>query len=84
MTQNTYNEMLKKSYDKKVFSYCDKGKFYVCEDIGQLPYQNGTLQHYIDSLVASYDNKIKDMEHNLENQSLAIKQLQNAIAILNK
>ena len=84
MTDRFFEELKEKSKNGIVFHVLKNNEWVVCENIGILPFLNDTLENVYTEDKNALNLKIEALEKRCEKQEAIIKELTNAIKILNK
>ena len=83
MDINTFNELKKKSYNKKVFLVMENGEQVIIEDLKDMPFLNTTLGIHLKGMDVFYKEQIKELQDKIDKQDKIIKELTSAIKTLN-
>ena len=84
MTQNEYNALIEASKTNDAFLVCKNKKYWVCQNVGLLPFNETTLANYLQEEKNAYNKKLEALERRCEKQDAIIKELVEAIKTLNK
>lgn len=84
MTQNEYNALMEASKKNDAFLIARNKKYWVCQNIGKLPYFDDTLENYLTKKENAYKLKISVLEARIEKLEKINAELIEAIKTLNK
>jgi len=84
MTQNEYNALMEASKKNDAFLIARNKNYWVCQNIGKLPYFDDTLENYLTKKENAFKLKISVLEARIEKLEKINAELIEAIKTLNK
>ena len=83
MTDRFFNELKQASKSKPSFQVLINGKWVVCDNIANLPFNDTTLGKYLTEKENAYNKELEALQDKVDKQDKIIKELLSAIKTLN-
>lgn len=83
MTDRFYKELEKNSKSKPSFQVLINGKWVVCDNIANLPFNDTTLGKYLTEKENAYNEQLEALHNKVDKQDKIINELFSAIKTLN-